>query len=132
MIKLNSVMKSVLIFKKHIGVCIVAYALIFLSTQSGFADLTIPISGKVKSHTNGVYTVQTDKFLIKIKDAKLTLELKRTLSRRIGRQVEITVPYYAIVSHKQLTSSKSKKRTPAKTSDTDTSTSDSKNNKTNK
>ena len=110
MINLNFI-KSALYLKTHIKLFITTYALIFLTTQTGLANLDIPIKGKVKSYSNGVYTIHTSRSLVYINDKKLTLELKRILHRRVGRQVQVTVPHYAI-SYQPTKSNKSS-RTPA-------------------
>ena len=126
MIKSTLIIRSAFnLTKKHVGFFIVIYTLIFLTTQTGFAGIYIPIKGKVNSYSDGIYTVQTNQSLFQIKDDKLTLELKRTLHRRIGRQVQLTIPHHAISSQKALKSSNSN-RNPANTEST--SNQDSNNN----
>ena len=105
--------------KKYIGFFIAIYTLIFLTTQTAFAGIHISIKGKVNSYSDGTYTIQTDQSLFQIKDDKLTLELKRTLQRRIGRQVQITIPHRAVFSQKALKSSESNRK-PANTENTST------------
>ncbi len=100
-----------MLIKKHIGVFIVVFVLTFLTTQIGLANLYVLVKGKVKSHEGGIYTIETNKSLVHIKDQSLTLELKRTLHRRIGRQIQITVPQQAIAS--QSTQSNKSTRTQA-------------------
>ena len=98
MIKIN--------YKSYIGFFITACFLTFFTISPSFANLAVPINGKVKSYTDGTYTIETSKSLVHIKDKKLSLELKRTLHRRIGRSVQITVPHYAISSYKPLKSNR--------------------------
>ena len=101
MIKTQPIKKETIrLFKIHIGFCLTVFALTFLITQTGLSDLNVPIKGKVKSYSDGIYTIEANKSLVRIKDQSLTLELKRTLHRRIGRQVQITVPHHAIQPNK--------------------------------
>lgn len=70
--------------------------------QEGFANLTVPINGKVESYKKGVYTVRTNEALIYIKKSKISFALDKKLNKNIGNRVQVNVPPGVISSYRQL------------------------------
>ena len=72
----------------------------FLSEQV-FAGFRIHVVGAVQSYKNGMYQIKTNKALINIQDSKLTSDLRKEINRRIGRRIQMGIPFEAIFSYKK-------------------------------
>ena len=85
----------------------------FLTFQS-FAVLEMNITGEVISYDRktGVYVVHTKAAIVTLYNSKLTPSVRRALSRRIGKQVEVTLPHTAVIAYSLRESSKKSKRKP--------------------
>ena len=75
-------------------------------TEQSFANISVPINGKVESYKKGVYTVRTSGALIYIKKSKLSYSLDQKLSKSIGSKIQVDVPPSVISSSRGLSRSR--------------------------